>query len=168
VSDEGAEAAFVTSVSEFNPRDDEIMTQDRGEMILPTSSHTMSSKILLDTQAPIHIIAIADFIDNIVTAERSILVQGINKDVTHVTLEGTLRTVGIPVYHSPHVAANILSYAKLQDTHVRTFKAANILSYAKLQDTHVCTFKAANILSYAKLQDTHVCTFKDEVFQATA
>jgi hypothetical protein len=57
-----------------------------------------------------------------VRAERPISVQGITKDVTRVTLVGTLRIVGIPVYHSPHVAANILSYAKLQDTHICTFK----------------------------------------------
>ena len=72
--------------------------------------------------ASIHIIASADLIDNIVNAEKPISVQGITKDITRVTLVRTLRTVGLPVYHSPHVAANILSYARLQDTHVCTFK----------------------------------------------
>ena len=32
-----------------------------------------------------------------------------------------MKTIGIQVYYSPKVAVNILSYSKLQDTHVCTF-----------------------------------------------
>jgi hypothetical protein len=79
---------------------------------------TPSSKLLLDTQATSHIIANAELIDDIGTAgiNRSISVQGITKEITHVTLEGTLKTIGIPVYHSPyvlyHITANILSLCR--------------------------------------------------------
>ena len=34
-----------------------------------------------------------------------------------ITLEGQIRDIGISVYHSPHMSANILSYHKLQETH---------------------------------------------------
>jgi hypothetical protein len=55
----------IQSSIEFNPRDDKMMTQDTVEMILLTSSHTPSSKLLLDTQASTHMIANAMLIDDI-------------------------------------------------------------------------------------------------------
>ena len=56
----------------------------RTDMDLPAVP-TPSSKPLLDAQAAIHTIANAELIDDIGTAGRSISVQGITKDITHVT-----------------------------------------------------------------------------------
>ena len=81
----------------------------------------MSNELLLDTQASIHIIANPDLIEKMTKMNNPIIVQGITKDTIRVTLQGTLATVGITVYHSPHIAANILSYSKLQETHVCIF-----------------------------------------------
>lgn len=77
--------------------------------------------LLLDTQASVHIIANPTLLEHISPSPHPITVRGITRDVTSVSLEGTLRFVGIEVYHSPTVAANILSYSRLQDTHTCTF-----------------------------------------------
>ena len=90
--------------------------------ILIASNSEQDRTLLLDTQASVHIIANPTLLEHISPSPHPITVRGITRDITSVTLEGTLRFIGVEVYHSTSVAANILSYSRLQDTHMCTFK----------------------------------------------
>ena len=72
-------------------------------------------------KASVHIISNPTLLDHICPSPHPITVRGITRDITSVSLEGTLRSIGIKVYHSPGVAADILSYSRLKDTHTCTF-----------------------------------------------
>jgi hypothetical protein len=54
---------------------------------------------------------------NIHDSHHPITVQGITKSRTRVTKEGTIEKLGVEAYYDLHIAANILSYNKLLETH---------------------------------------------------
>ena len=121
-SEDQNESAFLATVQDFDPRIGEhIEDHEDDNLVLMSSVSRMDNNLLLDTQASIHIIANPELVENITPSESIIRVQGITKDVTLVKLRGRLAKIGISVYHSPEVAANILSYSRLQDTHICTF-----------------------------------------------
>ena len=112
------ETAFLTTIETFNSREEELApTPTKNKLVLLSSKTQAPTTLLLDTQASVHIVSNAALLEDIFTTTRPINIQGITKDVTHVTLMGKLRGVGIEVYHSTSVAANILSYSELQKTH---------------------------------------------------
>ena len=112
------ETAFLTTIETFNSREEELApTPTKNKLVLLSSKTHAPTTLLLDTQASVHIVSNAALLEDIFTTTRPINIQGITKDVTHVTLMGKLRGVGIEVYHSTLVAANILSYSELQKTH---------------------------------------------------
>ena len=121
-SESREESAFFTTIAQFNPHDEkDTENEDHHVVVLSSSTISANTKLLLDTQASIHIIANKQLLENVEESDNTITVQGITRDVTQVTLIGTLKSIGIRVYYSPKVAANILSYAQLQHTHTCTF-----------------------------------------------
>ena len=73
--------------------------------------------LLLDTQASIHIFRNPSITTDIETTSTPVTIQGITGDRVRVTQEGTIQHVGIKGYYSPNMAANIISYNKLKETH---------------------------------------------------
>ena len=126
------ETAFYTTVERFSSQEEDIgPTVIAEERILIASKCESPTTLLLDTQASVHIISNAALLEEIFTTSSPINIQGITKNVTHVTLMGTLKCIGIQVYHSTAVAANILSYAELQKTHSCSYRGDTF--YASLK-----------------------------------
>ena len=99
--------------------------------VLSTTSTVKNKKLYLDTQSGIHLISNSQLLVEISDTLQPITVQGITGDRTKVTAEGTIQSLGIVAYFDPNVAANILSYHKLQETHHVT--------YDELNDTFIAT-----------------------------
>jgi hypothetical protein len=73
--------------------------------------------IMLDTQSPTHLVSNAELLSDISDTTAPVIVQGITGDRIRVADEGFIRDIGVNAYYGPHMAANILSYHKLQQTH---------------------------------------------------
>jgi hypothetical protein len=87
-------------------------------VLLSTTSNSLHERVIrLDTQSSVHLITNSDLLMKISTSLSPILVQGITGDKLPVTLQGQIRDIGITSYYGPLMAANILSYFKLQETH---------------------------------------------------
>ena len=85
---------------------------------------------MLDTQSSIHLVSNSALLTDITDSTSPVTVQGITGDKVKVTLEGYIKDIGVTAYFGLHMAANILSYHKLQGTHVINY------------DEHVDTFSA--------------------------
>ena len=72
---------------------------------------------MLDSQASVHLIRERGLLDFTFTSPRPITIQGITRDKTRVTEEGNLKSLGIRAYYCPNIAANIISYSRLTQTH---------------------------------------------------
>ena len=96
------------------------VVEEETNLVLLSTAKSAKTNLLLDTQATIHIICEESLIENLHQSDHIITVQGITRDITEINHLGHLKTIGIQVYYSPKVAANTLSYSKLQDTHVCT------------------------------------------------
>ena len=122
-------SVFLSTVEDFNPTIDDYIPEPTPalalDQILISSASKLGPTILsLDTQASIHLISNAELLYSIGESTLCLRVQGITKDVTHVSLQGTLKHLHINAYHSPAAAANILSYSKLKETHTCTYDPA--------------------------------------------
>jgi hypothetical protein len=116
---------YLTSIANFHPSEDESFTARTGiednavaSVLLSTTPNSLHERVIrLDTQSSVHLISNSDLLMKITTSLSPILVQGITGDRLPVTLQGQIRDIGITSYYGPHMAANILSYSKLQETH---------------------------------------------------
>jgi Reverse transcriptase (RNA-dependent DNA polymerase) len=121
-------SAFLTSILEFNPNEELLITGEEctTPVLLSTNTTvTTSNQLLLDTQASIHIICNGELLNDITKSTKPVTVQGITKDVINVNLRGTLKTIDIEAYYCPDIAANIISYSQLRRTHTCSFKDDN-------------------------------------------
>ena len=112
-------SAFLSTVEEFDPSIEETFPAPCLEdQIFVSASSTMGPNVLLlDTQASIHLISNPNLLYEIEDSPTHLRVQGITKDTTYVSKQGTISTLNILAYYSPDAAANILSYSKLKESH---------------------------------------------------
>ena len=112
---------FFTTIADFNPGDDdelEEMKEEPQHRVLLTSINSSESSIIhLDTQASIHLVSNKALLSDISPTHKPITVQGITQNKIQVTLEGKLSDLGVQSYFCPGIAANIISYSKLKETH---------------------------------------------------
>jgi hypothetical protein len=115
---------YLTSIENFHPSEDESLTAPANPhdavapVLLSTTPNNLHKRVLrLDTQASVHLISNKDLLTKITTSLSPILVQGITGDKLPVRQQGQIRDIGITSYYGPLLAANILSYSKLQETH---------------------------------------------------
>ena len=123
---------FLTTVVSFTPNAEDdyyatILETSDTQLVLKFHCPQIKHAVLLDTQSAIHLISDLDLLTEVGKSTQPITVQGITGDKITVISEGTINKLGIKAYHSNEVAANILGYHKLQESH-----AANILGYHKL------------------------------------
>ena len=114
---------YLTSVETFHPSNEESLPNTEATknpaitVLLSATDDLHQTIIMLDTQSSVHLISNKELMADVTTAMTPIVVQGITGDKLPVTLEGCIRDIGISSYYGPHMAANILSYHKLQETH---------------------------------------------------
>ena len=77
----------------------------------------MDTLLLLDTQMSIHLFRNPALTRDIQKTLTPVTVQRITGDRVRITGEGTVHDIGIRAYYSPQMAANIISYDKLKETH---------------------------------------------------
>ena len=118
------EAVFLTAISKFNPRDDDcvpdtisITTPVESISVVTTGNVWGDTVIMLDTQASVHIISSSTIASQIMDTEVPVMIQGITGDRVRVQKQATIKGLNITGYYSPEMAANIISYYKLKDTH---------------------------------------------------
>ena len=89
--------------------------------ICPRSKITgrQNTLLLLDTQTSIHILHSSSITTDIRVTDSPVTVQGITGDKVRISKEGTIRYLNIKGYYSPLMTANIISYQKLRETHMR-------------------------------------------------
>ena len=104
---------------------------------------------MLDTQFSIHFVSNSALLTNVTDSTSPVTVQGITGDKIKVDLEGYIKDIGVPAYFNPHMAANILSYHKLQETH-RIF-------YDEHQDTFSATpFMVGPVLTFTCVKGHYI------------
>lgn len=115
---------FLTTVMNFSPGEEDSNHPDALDPTPPDNSVFLTynqspSKhvVLLDTQQAIHLFSDCDLLRDIQDAVQPIIVQGIAGDRVTVDSEGLIDKLGITAYYNTQVAANILSYHKLQESH---------------------------------------------------
>ena len=113
---------FLTIIQTFRPEDEDCIPDipDDKKIVSVLMSRSMTynnSVLMLDTQASIHLISNPDLLVDVTTSPNPITVQGITGDRIKVTSMGRIKTIGIDAYHDITVAANMLSYQKLLQTH---------------------------------------------------
>ena len=116
------EHIFLTTVANFDPTEQDHLAEavtepDTVSVLLSATNQVQGSVIMLDTQASIHLISNPDLLTDIQETMRPVVVQGITGDRVKVSLEGNIQEIGVTAYFGPQMAANILSYHKLQETH---------------------------------------------------
>jgi hypothetical protein len=112
---------FLTTIETFQPAQGESLPEvetniDMIEPVLLLVNQT-SRTVFLDTQSAIHLVCNGSLLAGITQSTSPITVQGITKDRIRVTQEGFMSDVGVHAYCCEDIAANILSYHKLQETH---------------------------------------------------
>ena len=110
------ETIFLATIRDFHPGDEDSRPADE-TAVFHTTHSTSYGTLMLDSQSSVHITRDKDLLEEIHDSARPIMIQGITRDKIRVTEEGTIRTLGIKTYHSPHVAANIISLSLLSKTH---------------------------------------------------
>lgn len=113
---------FLTTIETFHPAHQESLPEsscNTGNIVsvLLSTATILEHVIMLDTQSSIHLVSNAELLSDVNQTSRPVVVQGITGDRIKVTLEGVINDIGVHAYFSPHTAANILSYHKLQETH---------------------------------------------------
>jgi hypothetical protein len=83
-------------------------------VVLSKAKDLQTNVIMLDTQSAVHLVSNETIMTDITPTSSPILVQGITKETLPVTLEGYVPDIGVTSYFGPNMAANILSYHKLQ------------------------------------------------------
>ena len=127
---------FLTTIVEFAPGAEDnspvcFIPENIISVLLSATTKEKSTLIMLDTQASVHLMSNSELLSDVNDTCNPITVQGITGDRTKVTSEGIIHQLGITAYYNPSMAANILSYHKLQDTHR--------LHYDERSDTFVAT-----------------------------
>ena len=114
-----------------------------------SESHLPTNLIMLDTQSAVHLISNEALMTDITTTLSPIVVQGITKDKLPVTLEGYVPGNGVTSYFGPNMAANMLSYHKLQQTHR--------VRYDDTEDTFIAVpFLAGPVLTFACVKGHYI------------
>ena len=152
---------FLTTIADFtSTAEDRYPEQVKTDAIIPvflSTSTVKNKKLYLDTQSGIHLISNSELLVDISDSVHPITVQGITGDRTRVTAEGTIKSLGTIAYYNPNVAANILSYHKLQETHHVTYDETN--------DTFIAApFLVGPILEFPSTDGHYVLDF-DTVLQ---
>jgi hypothetical protein len=120
-------SVFLTTVLDFSPIAEDETTPDVPvfenvvPVLLSTRETLPNNALMLDTQSAIHLVRDEDILGNITRAAKPIIVQGITGPTIHIDLEGTIDKLGVTAYYNPKVSANILSYHKLQESHIVTY-----------------------------------------------
>ena len=118
--------------------------QHRESIFFSTVSGNQDTMLLLDTQASIHIFRNPAITTDIETTSTPVTIQGITGDRVRVTQEGTIHDVGIKGYYSPNMAANIISYNKLKETHNIHYDEARDIFTATSHTGPTLTFACIN------------------------
>ena len=92
-------------------------TYDCSPVLLTKIPEEPDTIILLDTQASIHLLHDPSVVTDIHTSATPITVQGITGERMRVTMEATIKDIGLRGYYCTNTTANIISYHKLKDTH---------------------------------------------------
>jgi hypothetical protein len=100
--------------------------------------------LMLDTQSGIHLILNPGIMTTIMPSQFPITVQGITKDKVKIKDEGFIQGINIKGYYSPHMAANIISYHKLKDTHTVHYNEATDVFTAVFDSSPTLTFKCVD------------------------
>lgn len=99
-------------MSTASPAKSDIVT-----VLISKTNSLNKNVIMLDTQSPIHLVSNAQLLTDISMTHAPIVVQGITGDKVKVIHEGFINDIGVNAYYGSNMAANILSYHKLQETH---------------------------------------------------
>ena len=118
---------FLTTIMDFAPGNEdhhlnEGIQAEISDSVFLTSNKAQNYVVLLDTQSAIHLISDTDLLTDIQESLQPITVRGITGDSISVVLEGRVDKLGITAYYNPDVAANIISYHKLQQSHTVTYQ----------------------------------------------
>ena len=119
-STDGDHTIYFTAVKDFDRTRQDDTHRDHMDpinSIFLSKAQDRDSIILLDTQASIHIFHDPNIVSDVRSSDSPVTVQGITGDRVRVTMEGTIREIGLRGYYSPNMTANIISYHKLKDTH---------------------------------------------------
>ena len=123
---------FLTTITDFTPDEEDDRHADTLQPDVPSNlvfltynQQLQRHVVLLDTQSAIHLVSDRNLLIDIQDAAQPIIVQGITGDRVDVTSEGMIDKLGITAYYTTNVAANILSYHKLQETHTVTYREDN-------------------------------------------
>jgi Reverse transcriptase (RNA-dependent DNA polymerase) len=142
---------YLTSIQNFHPADeDSFPAPNAVKIVLLSKAHDLPTNlIMLDTQSAVHLISNEALMTDITTTLSPIVVQGITKDKLPVTLEGYVPDIGVTSYFGPNMAANILSYHKLQQTHR--------VRYDDTEDTFIAVpFLAGPVLTFACVKGHYI------------
>ena len=114
---------FLSNIETFHPAQDQYpdkVIPDNKEItsvLLSTANDLPNTIVMLDTQSSIHLVSNSALLTDITDSTSPVTIQGITGDKVRVTLEGYIKDIGVTAYFGPHMAANILSYHSLQETH---------------------------------------------------
>ena len=113
---------FLTTIESFHPAEEESLAKvptdkDVVSILMSLTNNQQGTVVLLDTQASIHLVSNPELLIDITPSATPIVVQGITGERVKVTSEGYIQDIGVTAYFGPRMAANILSYHKLQETH---------------------------------------------------
>ena len=103
-------------------------------------SSDQDTQLLLDTQAIIHIFRNPAIATDIEATQFPVTFQGITGDKVRITEEGFIRDINIKRYYSPYMAANIISYHKLKETHTIHYNERTDVFIATLNSGPKFTF----------------------------
>jgi hypothetical protein len=124
------------------------------EPVLLLANQT-SRTVFLDTQSATHLICNEALYTEMTQSTSPITVQGITTDRIRVTHEGFMTDVGVQVYYCADIAANILSYHKLQETHH--------VAYEELTDSFGVTPRLMGPALYFACKSGHYTLDLDEI-----
>lgn len=122
--------------------------QHREIIFFSSVSGNQDTMLLLDTQASIHISRNPAITTDIQTTSTPVTIQGITGDRVRITEEGTIQDVGIKGHYSPNMAANIISYSKLKETHT--------IYYDESKDTFTTTSPTSPTLTFVCISGHYV------------
>ena len=113
----------LSTIETFHPAQDQYsgkVIPDNKEItsvLLSTANDLHNTIVMLDTQSSIHLVSNSALLTDITDSTSLVTVQGITGDKVGVTLEIYIKDIGVAACFGPHMAANTLSYHKLQETH---------------------------------------------------
>jgi Zinc knuckle len=150
---------YLTSIQNFHPSNEESIpeTAEQAEhvsnetitVLLSKANNLPTNVIMLDTQSAVHLMSNKALMTDITQTSSPIVIQGITKDTLPVTLEGYVPDIGVTSYFGPNMAANILSYHKLQQTHH--------VHYDETADTFIAApFLAGPVLTFTCVKGHYI------------